>query len=437
MASSYPRAPVSANLSAGPKPLFGFVGHCVPAMLIFAFTLVGAAPCFSRGRHSQDQKDQTQKEQTQREQTQKDQDVAEAARQERARKQTRHRKAKHVYTAEDLKRQHILTPEDRAAVEARKNEPALPGAPKPQDALNSSAVAPAANGESSSPNVPLGDVARRLRKQKQSEKLERSAEFHLPFANELVLASPKPPAQPLLPPARVLPPISSDKPAPSVAAPFRPFVKRSPFERPRVLPPSVRVVPRATVPSPSPVAPRLLTPPPPPLKVLPPRPAAPHAIGPALRTPAPHVLVPTPSAPRAIPVPPPAGVAASPLVSGKLATVTVQPGDSLWKFAAARLGNGRRWQELLSLNPELRNPDVIRIGSQIVVPASLAPRPTPTKYTVRSGDTLWSIAQSHFGHGASWSCIAQANTDLQDANLIRIGQLLLLPASCKPWQIRN
>lgn len=418
MTSFDPGAPVSANLSAGAKPFSGFARCGVPAMLIFAFTLVGSTQCFPRGRQGQDQKDQAQKEETQ-----KDQDVAEAARQERARKQALQKKAKHVYTAEDLKREHILTPEDRAAVEARKNEPALPGTSKPQDVLDGSALARDANGESSSANAPLGDLARRLRKQKESEKLERSAEFHLPFAHAPVLASPKPPAQPLVPPVRALPPISTDKPAPPVAAPFRPLVKRSPFERPRILPPSVRVVPRPTVPSPSPVAPRLLSQAPPALNVLPPRPAAPHAI-----TPGPPAL---PAGPARVAASP-GGIAPSPLVSGKLTIVTVQRGDSLWKFAAARLGNGRRWQELLSLNPELRNPDVIRIGSQIVLPASLAPRATPTKYTVRSSDTLWSIAQSHFGRGASWPCIAQANPDLQDANLIRPGQFLLLPASCKP-----
>ena len=110
--------------------------------------------------------------------------------------------------------------------------------------------------------------------------------------------------------------------------------------------------------------------------------------------------------------------------------VTVKSGDSLWKFAASRLGDGHRWQELLALNPGLRNPDLLEVGSQIVVSASLAPLRAPTKYTVRDGDTLWTIAQSHFGHGSGWSCIAQANPDLRDANLIHEGQVLLLPASC-------
>jgi nucleoid-associated protein YgaU len=128
--------------------------------------------------------------------------------------------------------------------------------------------------------------------------------------------------------------------------------------------------------------------------------------------------------------PPPVRVAPSPPVSGRLAIVTVKPGDSLWRFAASRLGDGRRWQELLSLNPALRNPDLLEVGSQIVVPASLAPPRAPTKYTIRHGDTLWTIAQTQLHHGTSWSCIAQANPDLRDANLIHEGQVLLLPASC-------
>lgn len=112
--------------------------------------------------------------------------------------------------------------------------------------------------------------------------------------------------------------------------------------------------------------------------------------------------------------------------------VTVMPGDSLWKFAASRLGNGRRWQELLALNPGLRNPDVLQVGSQIVVPASVAPPPAPTKYTVRHGDTLWTIAQAQLHRGSAWSCIAHANPDLRDVSLIHEGQVLLLPASCLP-----
>src|SRR5262249_52806046 len=138
------------------------------------------------------------------------------------------KKNKHVYTAEDLKREHVLTPEDRAQLDAEKNQPAPADARRAQDAANSAA----AHEASTSPlpaNAPLGEVARRLRKQKESQKLQRSAEFHLPFSDTPVLASPRPPAQPLRPPAK------ATVPAPRAAGPaLLPYhAKRSPFERPR------------------------------------------------------------------------------------------------------------------------------------------------------------------------------------------------------------
>jgi nucleoid-associated protein YgaU len=120
----------------------------------------------------------------------------------------------------------------------------------------------------------------------------------------------------------------------------------------------------------------------------------------------------------------------SPIISGKLTIVTVKPGDSLWKFAASRLGDGRRWRELLTLNPGLPNPDRLEVGSQIVVPASLDPPPASTKYAVRNRDTLWTIAQAQLGHGTARSCIVDANADFDDANVIHEGQVLLLPPSC-------
>lgn len=396
MASSDLDAPARVSCLTAVKSPFGSLRYCVPAFLVFSFVLLGVAQSRAQAQQEAQQK-----------QNQKKQDIAEAARQERARKESQQKKSKHVYTAEDLKHEHILTPEDRAQLEARKNQqPSTPANAQPQDAVagtaftrdaNVSAATPGADAASpstNSKNVPLGDVARRLRKEKQSQQLQRSAEFHLPFADAPVLASPKAPAQPLVPPATVPPAVVN--PTPRVVAPLRPFVKRSPFERPRVLP-------------------------------APPVASAPRAIAPA--SPA---LAPAPSTPRVMPAPPPARVATSPIVSGKLMIVTVKPGDSLWKFAASRLGNGHRWQELLALNPGLRNPDVLQVGSEIVVPSSVAPPPAPARYTVRHGDTLWIIAETQLGHGSSWSCIAQANPDLRDANVIREGQVLLLPASCIP-----
>jgi len=324
---------------------------CFPAVLIASCAVFGATPCSA-------------------------QDVAEAARQERAQKESNQKKSKHVYTEQDLKRAQILTPEDRAQAEAKKNQPAAPSAEKSTEAVDAQSVAP---------DAPLGDVARRFRKQKQSQKLQQSAEFHLPFADAPALAAPKRPVMPLRPPVSY--------PAAPRFAPYQPPVKRSPFERPRVF----------------------LAPP----SVMPPRP-------PAIRVTPPQPAAPAPAAPAASVVP------VAPNGAGKLSAVVVKRGDSLWKVAQQNLGKGLRWHELLAVNPGIIDANHIAAGSQIYLPTEISSLRTATKFTVRKGDTLSKIAQSQFGHASYWSCIVQANPAIHDANVIFEGQVLLLPASCKP-----
>ena len=313
------------------------------------------------------------------------QDVAEAARQERAQKESKQKKSKHVYTEQDLKRDQILTPEDRAQVEAKKNQLAAPAAEKAPEAVDA---------QSLSPDAPLGDVARHFRKQKQSQKLQQSAEFHLPFANAPALASPTPPvlASPKPPGMPLRPRVS--KPAAPRFAPYQPPVKRSPFERPKVF----FAAPALVMPSR-----------PPAVRMMPSKPAPPASVAPVA------------------PVSP-----VAPEGTGRLSAVIVKPGDSLWKIAQQNLGNGPRWHDLLAVNPGIVDANHIVAGSQIYLPAAGISLRTATKITVRRGDTLSKIAQTQLGHASYWSCIAMANPAIRDANVIFEGQVLLLPGSCRP-----
>jgi nucleoid-associated protein YgaU len=325
---------------------------CFPGMLFVSCAVFGATQCSA-------------------------QDVAEAARQERSQKESKQKKSKHVYIEQDLKRAQILTQEDRAQVEANKNQAAPPSAEKSQEAFDAQSL-PA--------DAPLGDVARRFRKQKESQKLQRSAEFHLPFADAAALASPKPPVMPLRP--------SVSNPAPPLFASYRPPVKRSPFERPKVFFSAPEIVKPSR---------------PPAVRVTPSQPSAPSPVAPAA------AVVPMASS-----------------SSAKLSAVVVKSGDSLWKIAQQNLGKGLRWHDLLAVNPGIVDANHIVAGSQIYLPAAVPPLRTAAKVTVRKGDTLSKIAQTQLGHASYWSCIARANPAVHDANTIYEGQLLFLPASCKP-----
>jgi nucleoid-associated protein YgaU len=284
------------------------------------------------------------------------QDVAEAARQERAQKESKHKKSKHVYTEQDLKRAQILTPEDRAQVEAKKNQAVQPSIEKPGEAVDA---------QSLPPDAPLGDVARHFRKQKQSQKLGRSAEFHLPFADAPALASPKPPVKPLRPPV--------SNPAPPRFVPYQPPVKRSPFERPKVF----FLAPAPVMPS-QPTAP-IVPAAPAKLNIVTVKPGdslwklAQQNLGKGLRW---HELL---SANPGI-------VDANHIVAGsqiyvpaavsslRTATrITVRRGDTLSNIAQTLLGHASFWSCIARANPSIADPNLIYSGQTLILPASCRP----------------------------------------------------------------
>lgn len=96
---------------------------------------------------------------------------------------------------------------------------------------------------------------------------------------------------------------------------------------------------------------------------------------------------------------------------------TVRSGETLAQIARA---NGTSVAALASLNG-IADADVIYVGQQLKLSGAAS---AGTAYTVRSGDTLGTIASRH---GTSVAAIVQLN-GLKNPNLIRIGQVLKVPS---------
>jgi nucleoid-associated protein YgaU len=340
------------------------------------------------------------------------QDVAEAARQEKARKAAQSQKQPpHVYTNDDLKQPQILTPEDRAPVEARKKNSAPPSVNRtsPADAPTQDTAA----GDSTAPES-LGEIARRLRREKAARQTEqaRKSLSPVPFPIELpkaaTLAHPKPLSPPLVV-VRPAPATKSIRPETRATA-GAVAVKRDPFSHN-----VISAAPRNSISS----------------------------------APAPMPVVPLTSSSRSVVQPQPSTPATlhpSPIDSkNRPGTIQVQSGDSLWNLSRRYLGKGSLWRGWLSHNPGLGDPRRMQPGAVLLIP----PLESRTKYpsdsrtgdsrtgkkptgtiSVQPGDSLWKLAAQHLRKGSEWPCLAHANPELRDATHIYPGQTLVIPTNC-------
>ncbi len=104
-------------------------------------------------------------------------------------------------------------------------------------------------------------------------------------------------------------------------------------------------------------------------------------------------------------------------------TYTVKKGDSLWLIAN---NYGITVNELKSANNLTSN--ILTIGQQLIIPGkktgTTTPSETTTKYTVKSGDSLWNIAKKH-------NITVQELKDANNltSNLLSIGQTLIIPST--------
>ncbi|MCX4546914.1 LysM peptidoglycan-binding domain-containing protein [Streptomyces sp. NBC_01565] len=145
-------------------------------------------------------------------------------------------------------------------------------------------------------------------------------------------------------------------------------------------------------------------------------------------------------------------VAAADTGQAAAATHTVRdakPAESLWSIAEARLGDGGRWSDIAALNEGHTMADgmtfhadgPIQPGWILQLPADARPAPaagsapqqsgtiTPTTYTVKSGDSLASIADSQLSDADRYGEIFDLNKSatFTDPDLIHPGQQLTLP----------
>jgi nucleoid-associated protein YgaU len=141
---------------------------------------------------------------------------------------------------------------------------------------------------------------------------------------------------------------------------------------------------------------------------------------------------------------------------------TVVAGESLWSISEKYYGTGYEWKKLVEAN-KIASPSVIEKGTIVEVPrlqmisaastekpsTAVAPSAQPTTvvaqaststqsqpaaqstpssstqiaYTVATGDSLWSIAQTKCGDGYAWSKIASENK-LVSPGIIHTGNQL-------------
>ncbi|MEK7165647.1 MAG: LysM peptidoglycan-binding domain-containing protein [Patescibacteria group bacterium] len=151
-------------------------------------------------------------------------------------------------------------------------------------------------------------------------------------------------------------------------------------------------------------------------------------------------------------------------------TYTVVSGDTLWSISEKAYGTGFNWQQIKELNKlstdalvagqQLTIPEIIASPTTEIAEASVAPSATTstltspiplpstsveaspmtqlspeaspvvtitgTSYTVKEGDTLWSIACQAYGDCYAWVKIAKSN-NLINPDLIHPGNVFNLP----------
>ena len=104
-------------------------------------------------------------------------------------------------------------------------------------------------------------------------------------------------------------------------------------------------------------------------------------------------------------------------------TYIVKSGDTLWGIAERYLGNGSKYSKLKSLNGLAS--DTIYPGQTLKIPTNGQSESYTTYTIIQKGDTLWSVARRFLGDGTRYKEIMNLNS--LESTTIYPGQVLKIP----------
>ena len=126
-------------------------------------------------------------------------------------------------------------------------------------------------------------------------------------------------------------------------------------------------------------------------------------------------------------------------------TYTVRAGDTLGDIARRTYGTATAWQRIARANP-LVDPTRLKVGQPLRLPAAetrdaadaasptdtadALPPPTPAiTHTIRTGESLSTLASRYYGDSTLWRTIFRANRDRigNNPDALRVGMSLTIP----------